>query len=395
MGRRKDTILCFQSSVCDDAAAAQRGVLRYAEARRWKVRVVPYAAAARMHRTECADGGRPDVARLVSFLKPAGAVVCAGAAPDLLRDADFGGLPVVFLDGPRGPAWRRAVRSDQAAVAAVAARELLRLGFRDFAYVPWFAPQQWCDERCAAFRAICEREGRAFHRFDPPCGGSEEAWLVAMSDWLAALPKPCGVFAANDLVGERVLTCAALRRIAVPRELAVVGVDDDSLTCERAAPTITSVPQDFERGGYEAARLLDMAISGADGGAAEALFAPLPAHRRASTRLYPRRDARVSAALDLIRRTACGRLSVGDVVAAMGCSRRLAELRFREVTGRSVLSEIRAVRMDRAAELLERTAKPLSEIARLCGYGSTAVLRRVFRARFGESPTARRRKAGI
>ena len=90
--------------------------------------------------------------------------------------------------------------------------------------------------------------------------------------------------------------------------------------------------------------------------------------RRASTRVLQVFDARVSRALEWIRLNACSPIDVDDVVAVMGCSRRLADLNFRKATGRSILDEIHARRLDEAKSLLKRDDIPIGEIPGRCGY---------------------------
>ena len=101
----------------------------------------------------------------------------------------------------------------------------------------------------------------------------------------------------------------------------------------------------------------------------------------------------MSVALKPIRRNACDGLKSKDVVVEMGCSRRLAELRFRVVTGRSILEEILSVRIERAKYLLEHSEKSIAEIAAACGYGSANALRKVFAVETGKNPLAWRKRA--
>jgi AraC-like DNA-binding protein len=67
----------------------------------------------------------------------------------------------------------------------------------------------------------------------------------------------------------------------------------------------------------------------------------------------------------------------------MGCSRRLADLRFRETTGHTILDEIHEVRLARVKELLFKSRRMLSALPDLCGYSSLDDLRRVFKRRVG------------
>ncbi|MCR5752836.1 MAG: hypothetical protein K6G91_12845 [Kiritimatiellae bacterium] len=72
--------------------------------------------------------------------------------------------------------------------------------------------------------------------------------------------------------------------------------------------------------------------------------------RRASTRTAGRYDPEVMAALELIHRRACEGISSADVVASFRCSRRMAEMRFRQIVAHSILDEIQTVRLERARE---------------------------------------------
>ena len=107
--------------------------------------------------------------------------------------------------------------------------------------------------------------------------------------------------------------------------------------------------------------------------------------RRASTCFLPRRDPRVIAALEYIRRHADEGISPVDVATAVpACSRRLLDLRFRELTGKSILDAIHEVRLARVKELIAAGVQ-LAAIPDFTGYRSLMNLRRVFRQREGVS----------
>ena len=190
-----------------------------------------------------------------------------------------------------------------------------------------------------------------------------------------------------------VLSCAEREAIDVPNELAVIGVDNDLKICERSNPTLTSILLDHERAGYLAAQLLNEKMVNPRRKVKGTTFGPVCICHRRSTFAYSRKDDRVAVALKLIRRNACDGLKAKDVILEMGCSRRLAELRFRETTGRSILEEILAVRIERAKHLLEHSSKSIAEVAKSCGYGSANALRKVFADETGKNPLAWRKRA--
>ncbi len=99
--------------------------------------------------------------------------------------------------------------------------------------------------------------------------------------------------------------------------------------------------------------------------------------------------------LVFIRDTAGGRaLGVGDVVAAMGCSRRMAERLFSDGIGRTVKDEIERVRFAAVQKFLRTTSLPIAEIADLCAFPDESSLSRRFLALFRETPSRWRRHHG-
>ena len=58
--------------------------------------------------------------------------------------------------------------------------------------------------------------------------------------WLNKLPRPVGVVACYDIKAQQLLDLCREQDIAVPEELAVIGVDNDELLCDLAEPPLTS-----------------------------------------------------------------------------------------------------------------------------------------------------------
>ena len=87
--------------------------------------------------------------------------------------------------------------------------------------------------------------------------------------------------------------------------------------------------------------------------------------------------------------------TAADVVARLHVSRSLADLRFREVTGTSILEAILARRLGEVTRLLRDTDMRISEIAARCGYRDANYLKNLFRKRTGMSMREWRRKAGF
>ena len=386
MSGRK-TILFFQSGLCASNNAKLEGVFRYARAAHWRVQVVQYADAM-SSRAQVRGGTVPDVRALVDFWKPIGAIVECGSTNARLTARDFRGLPVVFLDhGPTKGAV--CVSCDDEKVAELVARKLLALDFAAYGYVPFAKDAYWNRKRAAVFAELVQMNGRDCLEFKENRSGEKDAdRQTRLCAWLKSVPRPFGVFAANDFVAQSVLSCAGRAGLRVPDDLSVVGVDNDPQICEHTSPALTSIALDVESAGYIAAELLAERISSPRRRLADRKFGVLGICNRESVKAFQRHDVRVDAALEYIRRHACEGIRSRDVLPVMKCSRRLAELRFREVTGHSILEEIHSVRLEKAKYLLAYTRDAVGAIAKACGYSTTEQLRRLFLTAEGVSMRA-------
>ena len=189
----------------------------------------------------------------------------------------------------------------------------------------------------------------------------------------------------HDPVAEEVLQQAAVQGLSVPEDIAVVGVDDDPIICERTSPALTSIGLDFEQGGFLCAQLLNERIRDPKLTSARQTFGVTSVTRRLSTRRFKQSDRRVTQAITYIRRTACEGVTVPMVAAVMGLQRRMAEIVFRRETGHSIHDEIVDVRLERVENLLRNPRQEITAIAQICGWKSSAALRTAFLSRYGKS----------
>ena len=96
-------------------------------------------------------------------------------------------------------------------------------------------------------------------------------------------------------------------------------------------------------------------------------------------------NAAVVSAIKYIWENACTGIGVRDVVRMTGMSPRMAEMRFRQMTDRSIRDEIQLVRFEHVFSVLRGGIRSLSYIADCCGFGSAETFRREFRRRTGMS----------
>ena len=173
-------------------------------------------------------------------------------------------------------------------------------------------------------------------------------------------------------------------RIGMPSQVMILGVDNDDIVCEISKPTISSIALDQEHYGYLAARELDRLMSAKR-------KTPARIVRLESGDVAERESTRhVAPGVHLVKRIQAfidthfkDGISAGDIPAKLHVSRRLAEMRFSETTGKTIREAIEDRRLSEIKRYLFGTSLPIAKITRLCGLENELWIKYVFKRRFG------------
>jgi len=353
----------------------QQGFGRYARTAGWSVVTEKYAGLPHQKRK---------LMSLIRWLRPQGIV---SSCHERISDGSLDGIPHVWLDAPETgvPAGDSLIAHDSSKIAEIAAKELESLGFGQYAVVGDDPKLPWSRRRTEVFVRCMKRCGRSVlvtNLSAPPF--ETLANLRHIERWLKTLPVPCGIFAVHDRIAALVMTAAHRLGLRIPWDLALVGVDNNEDICSFTTPPLTSIAMDWDEGGYMLASALEAAMRGRDAKPIRQTFGVLGIVRRASTASAASCvDARVTDARAYIREHACEGIGVDDVVRQMGCSRRLATMRYLEATGHSIHAEIREARLANVLVLLARRDVQIGAIADRCGWNSATALRAYFAKRLG------------
>ena len=202
--------------------------------------------------------------------------------------------------------------------------------------------------------------------------------------WLNGLEKPIAVFCSHDLRAYQLCSICRDIGIKVPTEVAILGVDNDTLICNFTDPTISSIDPNANEIGYAAAEELERRFLGE---------APRSIHtrpgsliERGSTKTYPVEPSWISDALVLIKGNIAKRLTAADVYKHVGKSHTLVNKTFREVLNTTVAKEIAVTRITEAKRLLSSSHLPIFDVAKQSGFASLEYFTNAFSAAVGQSP---------
>lgn len=372
---KKREILLLSPSAQRDLTDILSGIVPAVERNGWSVHVV-----GDIH-------SRKRLLALLKFWSPDGCIVHSGLNDGGIVPEDFGRIPVVWID--RDPATlppsALCVIQDSRPAGTLAAKELLRFNLELYAFVDRANPQFWSEDRRKAFREAVELNGKDYREYTEP---SKSKWRRGLKKFLLSLPRPCGVFCTNDSVAVEVMSQASKLGIEMPDEMLVVGVDDVDAFCEAVSPTLTSVHPSFAAAGLAAAELLARSIANPKLKGVIKTFVAHEITRRQSTRHITTNGGNIGLALEMIRRRAAEGVAVDEVVSLMGCSRRAAELRFRQYLHSTILDEIHAARIELAKRIILSGKFKIGGLHLRCGFRSSATFRRVFKSITGLSPQA-------
>ena len=360
--------------------------------------VFKFAGKAREWNLEVLDDPTTLDKRVRQSEEPDGVIIMLPHENPTLVSLQRRNIPTVVVDfPPKGFAAKRGslsfVRLNDAEIGAAAAQHLLDRGnFNSFLCVidqPQFA---YSRVRESAFRERLKDTGRFIKTVLISDIRATERDQQALLLTLKRLPRPVGVFVTRDRAASRVYDACRDLGFSIPDEVAVIGVDNDELFCNTATVPLSSILPDHTQVGYLAAKELNRLLHGGTGKETVFRKSVREVVLRASTRIIPPTARIVTEALAFIEDNASGSLSVADVVEHIGISRRLADLRFRQIRNETILNAIVRARIGRIKKRLLTSNDPLSRIAADCGFSSAAVFSRFFRTHVGETPQGWRLK---
>jgi len=286
------------------------------------------------------------------------------------------------------------ILTNSQAIGEMGADYFIQKGFKNLAFCG-FKDMLWSEHRQSYFEQTAREAGLEVLKYSftyPHKEGAKDAKLNHLAQWVRQLPKPVGIMCCNDLCGKFVVDSCRRNSIAVPQEVAVLGVDNDDILCDLTYPSLSSIELNTIKGGFEAADLLDKIIKGAKIDTKTIVIEPVAVQERQSTDIIAVDDRTVADVLSFIKNNAQRPLQVIDILQEFNISRRSLYKKFRESIGISVYAQIRKTRVEKICRMLLETNKSVKEIAYELGFSSVDHIARFFRKGKGMTPTQYRSK---
>ena len=277
------------------------------------------------------------------------------------------------------------------AIGTQAAEYFLSLGkFSSFGFYTEDLDQSFVHDRREGFTSRLSADGFPIS-VCTACGN-----LQKTITWLSTLPKPTAVFCANINYAIKLIESCKVGGFKIRKQIAILGVDDDELFGGFIKPRPSTIAIPYEKLGMEAAKAIARRLKYPSmkimPGKPYAMSDMQVIEYGSSTALSPAAHL-VYNSIEFIKQNARRHISVGDVAKHVGTSRKLLELRFREIRNETILSHIHRVRLNEVCTELTFTEKTIQNISRDCGFTNLTYLKTFFRRQLGMTMTEYRAKS--
>jgi len=327
----------------------------------------------------------------------------------IAADLKATGLPVVDVYSARIRPEFGSIDGDQPGIGRLAAEFLVSRRYRNFAYCGYDGIG-YSDVRRDSFVAALSENGfpcdvfrtpnRAKCNFDTVMVSKEAVGLgrdaSELSAWLRSLPAQTAVFCCHDVRAWQILAICRAEGIAIPRRLAVLGVDNDELVCSFTSPTLSSIDNSAMRIGEAAVALLSRMLRSSKSRKRpqHIVVGPRGVCERGSTAVRSVDVGWVSDIMEYIARNVERGVRVDEVVAYARRPAAVVERGVKDVTGNTVQHHILWTRLETAKKLLLFSRKSINEIAKMSGFASPQYFSRFFRSKVGMTAERFRKDAG-
>lgn len=288
------------------------------------------------------------------------------------------------------------IHGDHRRIGEVAADHLIERGYHDAAY---FSAEFQCPHelRHSGFEErMLNRTGRkpvllVWSRISGQAIDNWNAQYKWLRQELRRLPKPLAVFCYCDYDAAKFEAVCLDAGYKVPEDIAILGVDNDTLVCENIRVPLSSVRHDLVRVGYEGSALLNRIMLGEKPPREPGLIPPRGVELRASTDSTTHSDPLIRAAMLYFRENLSKSIGIADAAAALKTPRHKVAKHFDKVTGKTAYETLLALRLLEVKRLLAVSDTSIKEIAAATGFCHAQHLSNVFRRAEGLTPLKYRR----
>ena len=304
------------------------------------------------------------------------------------------GVPLVNVKYQSHQAGMSGVYQDPDALGQVAADHLISRGFKRIGYM-YDPAERLPAEMRAAFRQRVLEEEREYS--EVPLEGGDATDLPyyikiekTLHRFIDSLKPPVAICFNRPFNARLAIQLCRAKGLHVPQDVSILTYQDLKAVTE-IPPQISSIDDNYEQVGYEAAALLERMMSGRSKG--EVIYLPPRGiHARESTDYYAVEDPLVAEALVYISSNLSRKLRAEDIAYELAVSVSTLQKRFAKALGRGMGEEILRLRLSAVKVMLAEPELTVAQIAEQTGFASAVVLNHAFKRELKMTPGEYRKR---
>ena len=296
-------------------------------------------------------------------------------------------IPVLLQNYKERSSFYSNITGDYYGTGAMAAKFFIERKFQNFAFYG-SKGVVWSRERAHGFRDKVEKAGGNYYYFESENLRSED-WSkshVMLDEWLISLPKPVAMLACDDNFALQISEICKMKNIKIPKDVSLMGVDNDDLICNLSDPPISSIELDVEKGGYEAGRLIHQLIKKDKTEPFNIIINPTRIELRQSTEIYNVENEYIDTVVKHLIKNFDTEINIDALSEIVPLSRRNLEIKFKKEMDTSIYQFILTLRINHFANLLLTTDRSLFDLALESGFNDCKNISRVFKKFKGITP---------
>ncbi|MGK9250408.1 LacI family DNA-binding transcriptional regulator [Paenibacillus sp. D9] len=188
------------------------------------------------------ESGEPGSSYLIRENRVDGVIVLSPSDEDeIVRELEQSGIPYIVIDSQDAKSAPSTVKVDHETGGYMACRHLTELGLRKIAHLSGPAHYDSTRERKSGFLRALQEAGLEPFLIEAGDYSIENGYRSARR-WLEENRLPEAVFAGDDYIAAGIINALQEAGLSVPRDLSVVGFDDQNLA-SLLHPLLTTVRQ--------------------------------------------------------------------------------------------------------------------------------------------------------
>lgn len=210
--------------------------------------------------------------------------------------------------------------------------------------------------------------------------------VTKLAAFFRELPKPAALLVPNGMYLAMVYRALDGEGIKVPEEIALLCNTDNATATDKASTPTTRISGELREVGRKMAELLQRMMEGETVPHEVIQVTPAAIVSRRSTDVLAVPDVKLATAVSFLLCNYMNLISIEDAAQAAGISGSMLARLFRRHLGKTAVTFLQELRLNRIRDLLDGTELTLSEIARQTGYGSDMSLSLAFKREVGMTP---------